>query len=213
MKKEKPYGTFKMTIMKKTVLFLFLITMAQVGISQVKFGLRGGALLSGLNYDTPNPNISTENILSYQAGIQINSGFGGLLGFSTGVLYSAKGSEIDSAAANGELKINYIDVPLLLEAKFGGKNTNVFIEGGMTLSFALNGTFDDGINSKEDIKFGEDPDEINLLDYGLSVGAGVNLDGFRLGLNYNLGLNNLSNRSTYELKNKNVVLYAVLFLN
>lgn len=199
--------------MKKYIILFLCTLFVQMVQAQVKLGLRGGALFSAFTYDEPTKNIETQGILSYQAGVQINSKMGKVLGLSTGVLYSAKGAEIDSAAANGELKINYIDVPLLLEARFGGKNTNLFFEGGLNFSFALNGTFDDGIHSKEDVKFGQDPDEINLLDYSLSLGGGINMDVFRFGLSYNMGLNNISNKDFYEIHNRNVVLYAVLFIN
>ena len=86
------------------------------------------------------------------------------------------------------------------------------MEGGTTLSIAVNGKFDDGVQ-KKDLKFGSDADELKLFDYGLTLGGGVQMGNLKLGLNYNMGLQDIKNTNAEELKNRMVNLYAVIFLN
>lgn len=196
----------------KSVFGICLILLICLGANaQVQFGIRGGALLSSFDYKFKTESIKTENILNYQGGIQINAKLGKVFGFSTGFLYSAKGAEVKEIQEDGKFNINYLDIPLLLETRFGAGKVNTFIEAGVNLSVALNGTFDDGVSSLKDIKFGKDEDEISFTDYSASFGGGVNLSKLRLGFNYNLGLKDISNTSVDEIKNTSLLLYAVLF--
>jgi len=196
----------------KNIFGICLILLICLGANaQVQFGIRGGALLSSFNYKLKTENIKTKNILNYQGGFQINAKLGNLFGFSTGFLYSVKGSEVKEIQEGGRFNISYLDIPLFLETRFGTGKVNTFIETGVNLSVALNGTFDNGVNSLKDIKFGNKEDEISFTDYSASFGGGVNLSKLRLGFNYNLGLKDITNTSAKEIKNTSMLLYAVLF--
>jgi len=197
--------------MRRTILLILYFVLVQSAFAQIKIGLRGGTLLANFDYKVESESINTQNILSYQAGVQINAKIGTVFGFNTGVLYTAKGSELDVIKEEGKMNINYLDIPLMLEARLSPSKINIFIEGGINLSVALNGTFDDGVNSPEDIKFGQKNDEISFTDYSASFGGGVNLSQLRLGFNYNMGLKDISNSSIEEIKNSNMLIYAVLF--
>ena len=196
--------------MKKIIIITFGLLICLQANSQVKLGLRGGALLSSLDYKINSSSINTENIIKYQLGIQLNAKMGTVLGFNTGLFYSAKGSDLEIASRNGEMKIDYIDIPAIFEARLGSGKVNAFIEGGASFSFAFNGTFDDGVSEK-DIKFGEGQNEISYTDYAAVLGGGINLGKLRVGLNYNMGLKDISNSSVDEIKNRNVLLYATFF--
>jgi len=61
---------------------------------------------------------------------------------------------------------------------------------------------------KEDINWGSDEDEDDLkrFDFGLSLGAGVELDAFQIGLSYGMGLANISPYTGNGMKTNNRVL-------
>ena len=102
-----------------------------------------------------------------------------------------------------ESKVNllYLDIPLSAKASFDLGGTKIYGVFGPYLGFGLSGkskyeeAFDGETESdEEDIKWGSDEDESDLkrLDFGLTMGAGVEINSIQIGLSYALGLANIS---------------------
>jgi hypothetical protein len=68
-----------------------------------------------------------------------------------------------------------------------------------------NGEITDKGRESEKFKFGQKDDEVKRIDCGLNFGVGVELSGFFVESEYNLGLSNLSNTSEdgYKISNRN----------
>jgi hypothetical protein len=133
----------------------------------------------------------------------------GMISFETGLLLSTKGFKIGEEETffgetiKTEMKMNllYLDVPLTAKAKFdlgGAKIYGVFgpyAGMGLTGKIKVEATFDgETVTEEEDIQWGSDEDESDLkrLDFGLIMGAGVEINSIQIGLTYGLGLANIS---------------------
>lgn len=170
----------------KLIAFLTLLMFA-VGVqteskAQVlpEFGVKGG-----LNYTTFN---DTENV-EYKPGFLIGA-FMNLnipaspMSIQPEVLYTQYGAKADNA--DFEFDVSYVQVPVLL--KFGFKtpaaSPNVYFGPYMSFNTGAKVENNDGsINLEDNAKDTE---------YGVIVGAGVDVSKFRLGLRYSAGLSNVA---------------------
>ena len=128
-----------------------------------------------------------------------------MISFETGCLLSAKGYKhsIKEGPMEGEGKLDllYFDIPLTAKASFIFGDAKIYGVFGPYLGIGLSGkwksewTYDGEIGSDErDIKWGsnEDRDDLKRLDFGLTAGTGVEINIFKIGLSYGLGLANIS---------------------
>ena len=139
----------------------------------------------------------------------------------TGLFYSVRGSKQEETISNSGIdasysattKISYLDIPVNFKYKFGTGNINVFAKGGGYFGYALSGVVDaetsftifgqsQSQSLSSDLDFGGGDDEVAPMDYGLALGAGVELTKFTVGLTYNFGLADLSNNSDFTTKNR-----------
>lgn len=131
-----------------------------------------------------------------------------MLSFETGLLLSTKGFKESYGGETYKLNLLYLDIPLAAKATFGIGSTKIYGIFGPYIGVGLSGKSKyefEGESIEEDIKFGSDEDEDDLkrLDFGLTIGAGVEFNALQIGLNYGLGLANIS---TYADKASNRVL-------
>ena len=171
----------------KKILSAFLLTtlLAVAGTAQAqvlpKIGVKGG-----LNYSTFN---NTDNV-EYKPGF-----VGGLfmkikvpatpMAIQPEVLYAQYGAEIDQTDAS--FSVNYIQVPVLLKFGFDtpGVRPNVFFGPYV------------GFNVKSEIKNNDGSinldDQAKDTDFGVAVGAGIEVSKFTVGLRYTAGLTDVAN--------------------
>ena len=148
---------------------------AQTG---VRFGLKGGINYSTLTADDTE---GIESKIGLQAGALANFGLSDLISIQPEVLYSQKGAQVEDAS-DFKLKLNYIDVPVLVKVNAGG----LFFEAGPQLGILASAKATDG-DTDEDVKEG-----YNTVDFGYAVGLGYQLEtGPMIGLRYNGGISNI----------------------
>ncbi|MCX6272369.1 MAG: porin family protein [Bacteroidetes bacterium] len=114
--------------------------------------------------------------------------------------------------------INYLEIPVNGLYKFGAGPAIIFIQAGPYLGYALSAKLkadekifqnEDGtLTDKYDLKIGTDKekDDLKPLDFGINVGAGVEFKGITFGLQYGLGLANISPYTEDDTKIKNKVI-------
>ncbi|MCP9291258.1 porin family protein [Gracilimonas sediminicola] len=160
--------------------FFVLGSVAQAQVLP-KFGVKAGA-----NYSTFN---NTDNV-EYKAGF-----VGGIyssikvpaspLTIQPEVLYAQYGAGIENSDA--WFRVNYLQIPVLLKFGFNtpGVQPNVFFGPYM------------GINLNSEVK--NESGSINLddqaegTDFGIAVGAGLDISKFNIGLRYTVGLKDVAN--------------------
>ncbi len=105
--------------------------------------------------------------------------------------------------------LNYLEMPLLVKAKFGTENLKFFVIAGPTISMVLSGSDKLGSDTK-DIEFGYNNNQTQRGDFGLQGGLGVMFKGVVIDIRYGYGLANISNTPNNIGTVKNTAISATL---
>ncbi|MCU0376946.1 MAG: PorT family protein [Bacteroidales bacterium] len=183
--------------------FLFLASTMQ---AQIKFGPVAGVNFSTMTFK------STDSEDHYDPQMLVGFHIGGMAEFSVSenfviqpaILFSGKGSkyEEDFGEETWEFTINpgFIEVPVYAAYKFDLGSANLLLKAGPYFGYGFTGKISDD-EEEEDIEWGSDDDSfMKPFDYGVGLGAGVDLNGFLISLQYQFGLANLSAYDEVEMK-------------
>ncbi len=201
--------------MKSLIKLIFLVFFLSIGKESFtqNFGIRAGLNLSEIHLSNPYYN--------YNDYLKMNSGFhiGPTVEFpitesfsiESGLLLSTKGRKLiikepnmDNYISKEKVNMFYLDIPIAVKATFEIGVLKIYGNFGPYIGMGLGGKiiaeFTDGIPThKENIKFGTDASEnqFKRLDYGLMAGGGIVVNDIQVGINYVLGLANISNTSDF----------------
>lgn len=193
----------------KIMILVLGVTMTTESFAQ-KFGLKGGLNLSNMLFKDDDD--------TYSDDFKMNPGFhiGGtaefplsdVLSFETGLLLSTKGFKISEEetilgmTSKIEVKSNllYLDIPLTAKASFDLGGAKLYGSLGPYVGMGLSGKSESEVTlmgettkDENDIEWGSDEEsDFKRLDFGLNMGAGVEINSIEIGLAYNLGLANIS---------------------
>lgn len=178
-------------------LFLLALGLSSAAHAQT-IGFKLGASMATQEFD---PEEERNSITGFAGGGFVRFGLG-RLGVQLEALSITKGSE--SEATGSELKIEYIEVPLLLHLPLTvGQSFAPYIIAGPFLAF--------DIDCELETTAGETSEcgDREKLDLGLSAGGGL---GFAVGPGalllegrYSWGLKNINDADTPEIKNRNAL--------
>ena len=163
-------------------------------IAQLKYGPKIGINFADqrMVYDgTKDNNIKTR--LSFAIGGMADYAFSDVLSLQPSLLFSGKGSVYKSGDYKLYSKLYYLEMPINIAYKYDIGILQIYGIAGPYFGFAIGGTYKDDDES-EKMKFGDgdDDDQIKRGDFGLNLGAGVEINSFQIGINYGLGLLNTS---------------------
>jgi hypothetical protein len=211
----------KMKKMKNLVqLFLVFIaiTITTDALYAQKFGIKAGLNLSTMHAEDDKD--GTWDDLKMNPGFHIGATaefpITEMFSFETGLLLTTKGYKMSRERASwdayeSELNLLYLDIPLTAKASFDLGGTRIYGVFGPYLGIGLSGKFkskagpteEDTGSYEYDIEWGS---ELKRVDFGLTMGAGVELNSIQIGLTYSLGLANISSYTDGGYKMKNRVL-------
>jgi len=206
------------------VALVLVVTMTNESSAQ-SFGLKGGLNLSNMLDKDDDETYSDDYKMKpgFHIGATAEFPFSDMFSFETGLLLSTKGFKVsdeetlggDTYGFEGKLNLIYLDIPLTAKASFdlgGAKLYGLFgpyvgigLSGKTKLEFTFDGETE---KEEEDIEWGSDEEKSDLkrLDFGLTMGAGVEMSSIQIGLTYNLGLANLSPNTENGFKISNRVI-------
>jgi hypothetical protein len=174
---------------------------------QVKFGPKAGVNLSTMTLKSSGFSIDPTMLVGFHVGVISEISITDNLVLQPGIFYSTKGSKykISYSQFSYEASIapSYIDIPINLGYYFGTGKTKIALFAGPYIAYGIGGKSESDGESA-DISFGNtDDNDMKPLDFGLNIGAGVNLNGLLISAQYGLGLANLvpSSSSDGEMKN------------
>jgi len=176
--------------MKRTALifstaFLMILTFS-TAFSQ-ELGIRVGANFANVSGIE---DINTSSKFNMTVGVFAVIHFGNF-GLNPEVIYEGRGFKYEESGVTLKQKLSYITVPVYLNYYL--LNEKLYIQAGPYFGFLMNA--DLGVSGSLGILAGDNKDQFKSVDYGLGVGAGVNLGRFDVGLRYNLGLGNIAEES------------------
>jgi len=165
---------------------LLLCIAAAPAAAQVDVGLKGGLNLSKFTVDPEEPGVDFPYSYGPTGGVFVTAGSGAVAA-QIEALYSRKGSKVDESGTETLFKLDYVDIPLLI--RFNGAPANAttfFVNVGPTIGVNFRARREDADGNESDIK-----DEVEQIEYGLTVGVGAQVDALVIEGRYTHGLSNI----------------------
>lgn len=184
---------------------------AQENNVNTEFGVKGGLNMSNLYTD----DADDENVLfGFNAGVYATLPVSDFIAIQPELLFTTRGSELEYnnalAQGNVKLKLNYIELPLLVRVNIT-KNFNIHAGGYASYMVSAKSTGDGDFEFEDQY----DTDDFNKFDAGIAAGVGVDFNPISVGLRYNYGLTTIvkDGDDSSDLKNSNLSLYLSYKLN
>lgn len=173
------------------------------------FGFKGGLNISN-TYDKPDKggNPDFKNSSGFHLGIITDIPFSDKISLETDLYVTTKGSKREEKRYNdlpslkGHLQLYYIEIPIALKIILSKTQTQTkpYLSFGPYVGFGLSGKVT-VVNKTQSIHFGSAYDEdFRDLDVGLTFGGGIQVKGFLVGINYDLGLINMLSHDDMNAK-------------
>jgi len=173
-----------------------LATAASAQESSKYLGIKGGLNMFKLYGDDVE---DAKSLYSFAIGGFITYNFNEMFALQPEIYYSVKGAREETVAGDIDLKLGYIDIPILLKVKLPmeGKSWSPNLYAGPYFAFLLSADLE-GLDVKDDTK---------STDLGLVVGAGIDFmlsEGMRalnLDFRYSIGFTKLDDAGDAEVFN------------
>lgn len=198
----------------KTLFFLItLIFYCNSDILQAQstqFGIKGGLNISNF---IVNEEVAARNIKGgVHGGVFVKIPVTDFFAVQPEVLFTSKGAKYEVGTIDGEVRLNYLEVPVLAVINIGPFN----VHAGPYWSYLINTKYryeqaDNAIVVEDSQKsFFKD------FEFGLAAGLGIEIDRVHVGARYNFGLSKIEepfqvgmvNVDNIDLKNSVLQLYA-----
>lgn len=166
-----------------------------------KFGLKAGANFA--NWSSDNDDVEYDLRTGFHVGGLAHIHLAPEWALQPELQYSQQGTKTDLGNL-GEFtwKVDYINIPVMVQYMF---NNGFRLEAGPQLGFLLSAKQEDDNDHEVDID-----DEFKKIDVALGFGVNyLTYSGFGIGARYNLGLTDINEERTNEIKNR--VLQVSLF--
>jgi opacity protein-like surface antigen len=180
--------------MKKISLLASFVMAAFAMQAQIPgLGLKGGINLA--SWSNNGSSVNYQNRVGFNAGLFANINVSPNFAVQPEVVYSSQGTKYNTGNEEHNLQMNYINIPVMLQAKVGG---GLYAQAGPQVGILMDvkdkvDDIETGFFSKEDFK----STDISL---GFGVGySGVSPIGFDA--RYNLGLTNINEGGSNKIKN------------
>ncbi|MFN2261263.1 MAG: porin family protein [Psychroflexus sp.] len=194
----------------KVIFTIFIALLASMPMSaqDTNFGVKGGLNFSNFFADEPDDtNIKTGlNFSLYSRKALVDE----LLFLQAELGYSGKGSKVEGDFGEMELGLAYLELPLMASVGIG--NT-IFVEGGAYAAYLLDANISGEDNLGNSFSDEIDRDNFKDFDYGLAVGANVNLSSLVVGARYYYGMqdivdSDLVSSALGDVRNSNIQVYV-----
>lgn len=196
---------------------LIALAPAHAGAQEATLGVKGGLNVANLSVDDPaDSDFGFDSQTDFLAGIFAQFGIGRVFAFQPEVLYSQRGAKSRNDDPATKLNLNYIQLPLLLMARLGSRESPIYpiVYAGPQVAFEMRCQAtgeSDGVSLSLDC---DDPLlggelQTKKTEYGVVFGGGFEILYSRLtvqlDVRYNLGLTNLNdaeNASEVSVKSR-----------
>ena len=192
-------------------LVLYCCSTSALAQATASFGFQAG--LNFANASTSPASISTSSRTGVMVGAQIEIGLSNILSIQTELFYIQKGAEFNissgGTSTTATWKFDYVEVPVLLKARFGSAKFKPFIFAGPNFGVTTKAEGEVKVGSESqtvDLK-----DQIESSDITLDFGAGVEYQVSSTttligSIRYSLGLNDIDKDNTASWKSTGVQL-------
>nr|WP_321453841.1 porin family protein [uncultured Carboxylicivirga sp.] len=219
-----------MKVRRAITIFLLFLNLNSFG--QSYFGLTGGVNFSNVFLSSNNnePLVNTNTLGGFNFGFLISAKLNNSINIRPELQFSQKGMKFeeiqDEYEYTGKERLNYLNVPLLVEIKPGGENSIISILAGPYISIGIGGSYEiqeisdnkaitykgkieyaKEINQQNITEFSQGATVINQFDYGFDFGLGFNIKKVSINFIQEFGAKNIepivSSKSQYDFSRSN----------
>ncbi len=203
------------TLKKMSISLLFVCICLQIHAQLI--GLKAGLNLANLYIEDIEEDNGYNMLKGFHAGITIEQAIGNHVAVVSNLLLTSKGitsrSESDFRGEKyvytTKIDLLYIDMPVQLKLTHDFGNLKLYAMAGPYIGMGLKGGIkfksEGGGETEEnqfDIEWGDEDRPFKRWDYGLQVGAGVEIGRLQLGAGYQYGLANISMNEEANVKHR-----------
>ena len=187
--------------MKSALVICMMFTVTNMH-AQIKIGPTAGLNLSTMTLKSMGLSLDPKTIVGFNVGVISEFNLKGNLFLQPALLFSAKGSKYSVLEEEMTITPSFIEIPVNAMYKFGSGSTKFFLNAGPYFGLAIGGKTKSGGESA-DIKFGSgESNDMKRFDFGLNLGAGIEIKNFLISAHYGLGLANLAPVTTDDTEVK-----------
>ncbi|TSD66129.1 PorT family protein [Inquilinus sp. KBS0705] len=196
--------------MKKIFLSITLVAVSVCAFAQsASLGVKGGVNFANLSAQSSggSTTYTTGQLTTFSVGLFADIKFAGL-SLQPALIYTGKGGQEDDNNGNvAQVKLYYLQVPVNLVYHIPAVIGNVYLGAGPYAAYGVSGKTkvitSGGSSVSDNVTFGDGIDDIKRTDIGLNGIAGIEFkNNFLIGLNYDLGLTNISNDNSVTTKTR-----------
>lgn len=150
-------------------------------------GIKAGLSMADLVYSGGGESTSGDVKMGLMAGGFLNLPLGqGKMAVQPELLYVQKGTQEDWGPITAKMKLDFIQIPILLKAILGESKTRINFFAGPAVGILMSAKVS-AEGESEDVK-----DEVNSTEFSVIGGMGVDIDKLCLEFRADLGLSNLA---------------------
>jgi hypothetical protein len=175
--------------------------------AQIRAGYVFGMNLSTMTLKSNGVNYDMETPVGFHFGGFFEMPVADNFALRSALLFSAKGANYEIDSLEISLSPIYIEVPVNALYSFGSDVVKMTLFAGPYFACGIGGYKIVSGGSLQDIHYGSGGnDDLRQLDIGVNLGAGINLRGFLISVQYGIGLANISPETTFDTEMKNKVI-------
>ncbi|HET9066383.1 MAG TPA: porin family protein [Gemmatimonadales bacterium] len=173
------------------------------------FGLLGGITSGKVTVQGDDVGLTLGSRTGFAGGVSMRFPVGTMASIEIDGMYAQKGTKITGDGESAELKLGYIEVPVVLRYELGDASTHPFVLAGASVSLKAGC---DVTAKSSGISAGFDCDDLfegkqKSVDAGLTVGAGVAVNRFSVQARYTHGMMELFDDNDNSVTTKNRALF------
>jgi hypothetical protein len=193
-----------------TICLMLTVTDMQ---AQVRFGPTFGLNLSTMTAKSMGISLDPKTLVGFHVGVISEFNLAGKLFLQPAFLYSTKGSKYSVMESEATISPAFIEIPVNVVYKFDSGSMKFFLEAGPYFAYGIGGK-EKSDNETTDIKFGSgESNDLKPFDFGLNLGAGVEIKNFFISAHYELGIANLAPVTTDNTEMKiSVIGFSIGYL-
>ena len=194
--------------MRRLALLGLVLVRVMSARAQMKGSVIGGYVSAKVSESFQGTTVTLDSRAGLAAGLGMTRDVAHDIAFAPELLYVQKGFDQTSGTGTDEFKfkLSYIEVPILFRAMFAGRSARPFVTAGPAIAFkvACAGEASTGGSSvSQDCSVNDGPN-LNSVDFGVIVGAGVGYRNLTFSARYDAGLANIEKNAPagQSLKNR-----------
>lgn len=183
-------------------------------VAQHKFGVVAGGTSSKVTISGDGASVSFDSRTGFALGLSHTHQLSRDIEFAPELLYVQKGTKLEADEGDLNLKLSYVQLPLLFRARIGSASTHPFVTAGPAVAVKAGcrlSLSSGGASVSDDCDAAElDGTGFKSVDFGVVFGAGIAAKRLSVSVRYDLGLANIIDNGEAGVTYKNRSILALV---